>query len=91
MRSRAEGWVHVMDKQRATAIAIAGFGSETRDRIEVSSDGRLLIRRDFLRGGERNLHFWLHFVSMPVQVGAATSPQAMQSPLLVEWDSPDPL
>jgi hypothetical protein len=39
MRSRAEGWVHVMDKQRATAIAIAGFGSETRDRIEVSPDG----------------------------------------------------
>ena len=75
-----------MDSQRATAIAVAGFGAETRDRIEVSADGRLLIRRDFVRGGERSLHFWLHFVTMPVQVGAATSPQAMQSPLQVEWE-----
>src|SRR5262245_20359247 len=83
--SRAEGWAHVMDQQRATAIAVAGFGADTRDHIEVSADGRLRIRRDFLRAGERNLHFWLHFVTMPVQLGAATSPQAMQSPLQVEW------
>jgi len=37
---------------------------------------------------ERSLHFWLHFVTMPVQVGAAISPQAMQNPLRVEWDAP---
>jgi len=86
LKSRAEGWAHVMDKQRATAIAVAGFGAESRDRIEVSADGRLLIRRDFTRGGERSLHFWLHFVTMPVQLGAATSPQAMQTPLQVDWD-----
>jgi hypothetical protein len=83
----AEGWAHVMDKQRATAIAVAGFGEETRDRIEVSSDGHLLIRRDFSGGASRAIHFWLHFVTMPVQVGAATSPQAMQSPLRIEWEN----
>ena len=83
-KSTAEGWAHVMDKQRATAIAVAGFGEETRDRIEVSTDGRLRIRRDLQGGGDRSLHFWLHFVTMPVQVGAATSPQAMQTPLRVE-------
>jgi hypothetical protein len=87
-RSRAEGWAHVMDSKRATAIAVEGFGDETRDGIEVSADGRLVIRRDFLRGGERSLHFWLHLVTMPVQVGAATSPQAMQNPVRVEWDAP---
>jgi hypothetical protein len=80
----AEGWAHVMDKQRATAIAVAGFGEETRDRIEVSADGHLLIRRDFAGGSERTLHFWLHFVTNPVQLGAATSPQAMQNPLRIE-------
>jgi hypothetical protein len=84
--SRAEGWAHVMDKQRATAIAVAGFGEEGRDHIEAAADGRVRIRRDFPGGGERNLHFWLHFVTMPVQVGAATSPQAMQNPLRVEWE-----
>jgi hypothetical protein len=86
-RSAAEGWAHVMDKQRATAIAVAGFGEEARDRIEVSADGRLRIRRDFPGGGERILHFWLHFVTMPVQVGAATSPQAMQNPPRVEYET----
>jgi hypothetical protein len=82
----AEGWAHVMDKQRATAIAVAGFGEETRDSIEVSAEGHLRIRRDFAGGSGRALHFWLHFVTMPVQVGAATSPQAMQSPLRIEWE-----
>src|SRR5262249_18749536 len=84
--SRAEGWAHVMDGRRATAIAVANFGGETRDGIGVVTDGHLRIRREFSGGGERTLHFWLHFVSMPVQVGAATSPQAMQSPLRVEWE-----
>jgi len=37
------------------------------------------------RGNERYLHFWLHFVGMPVQLGAATSPQAILNPLRVEW------
>ena len=61
-KSRAEGWAHVIDQQRATAIAVAEFGAETRDRIEVTADGHLLIHRDFVRGGERTLHFWMHFV-----------------------------
>jgi hypothetical protein len=85
-KTRAEGWAHVMDQQRATAIAVAGFGEGARDRIQVSDTGRVLIRRDFLGTGDRSLHFWLHFVTMPVQVGAATSPQAMQNPLQVEWE-----
>ena len=32
----------------------------------------------------KGLRFWLHFVDVPVQVGAVTSPQAMLAPLLVE-------
>jgi hypothetical protein len=79
-----EGWAHLMDSRRATAIAVDGFGRESRDRIEASTDGHLLIRRDLLNGGEGTMHFWLHFVTMPVQVGAATSPQSMQNPLAVE-------
>ena len=45
-----------MDKQRAKAIALAGFGDQSRDRIEVSGEGRLLIRRDFIGCGKRGLH-----------------------------------
>ena len=81
----AEGWAHVMDKQRATAIAVANFGDQTNDSIDVSADGHFRIRRNFPTSADRTLHFWLHFVTMPVQLGAATSPQAMQNPLRIDW------
>ena len=35
--------------------------------------------------GPKALTCWFHFVRMPVQVGAATSPQAMLAPLEVEF------
>jgi len=90
----AEGWAHVMDASRCTALAVAGFGRGSHDRIEIESDGRVRIARDFAGGpsapprGPKVLRFWFHFVPMPVQIGAATSPQAMLAPLAVAWDHP---
>jgi hypothetical protein len=91
----AEGWAHVMDATRCTALAVADFGRGTRDRIEIDRRGRVRIARAYSRGGapspdrqnQRVLRFWLHFVPMPVQIGAATSPQAMLAPLLVMWQT----
>jgi hypothetical protein len=81
-----EGWAHLMDSTRATAVAVEDFGrGRTEGEMRVQSDGRLVIRRNGLRGEKKTLHFWLHFVAMPVQVGAATSPQSMMSPLAVDW------
>ncbi len=83
----AEGWAHVMDRRRATAVAVKDFAADSaiqRDSIAVSPEGRLTIRREFGVGGTRTLTFWLHFVDMPVQVGAATSPQSMMGPPVVE-------
>jgi hypothetical protein len=89
----AEGWAHVMDSRRCSALAIAEFGRKgARDRISVGADGRARLSRDFSVGsgepprGPKSLTFWLHFVPMPVQVGAATSPQSMLTPLRVDWD-----
>jgi hypothetical protein len=87
----AEGWAHLMDKSRCTAFAVADFGRSSRDDIVCSSSGALILRRRFAKPGTasgktaKTVRFWLHFVSMPVQVGAATSPQAMLAPLSVEW------
>jgi hypothetical protein len=88
----AEGWAHVMDRQRCTAAALADFGLGGVDRITVSDEGRLRITRSLaeLRSvgyapPRSACTFWLHFVSMPVQIGAATSPQAMLAPLRVFW------
>ncbi len=90
----AEGWAHVMDVSRCTALAVAGFGRGSRDRIEIASDGLVRIAREFAGGpsapprGPKTLTFWLHFVPMPVHVGVATSPQAMLAPLAIAWDKP---
>lgn len=81
-----EGWVHVMDEQLCTAIAVDRFARETSDRIEAAADGRVQIWRENPKrtGAEspkaRTLIFWLHFVPSPPHVGAVTSPQSMQSP-----------
>jgi hypothetical protein len=87
----AEGWAHVMDKKRCTAVAVEGFAAAGQEaEIRAGADGRLRLGRTFApAGGEvpkgtKRLTFWLHFVGMPVQVGAATSPQAMLAPLRVE-------
>src|SRR5262249_49784896 len=76
---RAEAWAHVMDTQRCTAVALADFAKSDGE-IAIDADGRLRLHRQ----GTKQLRFWLHFVSMPVHVGAATSPQAMLAPLRVE-------
>jgi hypothetical protein len=87
----AEGWAHVMDRERCTAVAVAGFADAGQEsKLHIDADGRLWIGRTFARGemavprGPKQLTFWLHFVPMPVHVGAATSPQAMLAPLLVQ-------
>jgi hypothetical protein len=96
----AEGWVHAMDSRRCTAMAVASFGAGsngTLDLFEVEGNGLLRFERQFLAIGPaagarklatKGLKFWIHFVTMPVQVGAKTSPQAMLAPLEVRWRRP---
>ena len=87
--ARPEGWAHLMDRQRATAIAVDGFARGTEDRLHVSGDGELAVRRKFAKGATRKrLIFWCHFVSFPLQIGAMTSAQSMQAPLRVSQPNP---
>jgi hypothetical protein len=100
-----EGWVHVTDRTRCTAMAVADFGKpsqRTLDRFEIEGKGLLRFERRYrpeqakprsgkspaMNNNNKNLRFWIHFVTMPVQVGAKTSPQAMLSPLEVRWERP---
>lgn len=89
---RVEGWAHVMDRDRCTALAVRDFGKKTEDRIEVESAGRLAVWRDYSKKAapaprvtQKTLVFWMHFVNTPPHVGAVTSPQAMLAPLETTW------
>lgn len=81
-----QGWGHLMDSKRATAIAVDRFGHLTDDTIELGERGRVHLERAFgpqLKGeppAGKRLTFWLHVVSSPPQRGAATSPQSMLFP-----------
>jgi hypothetical protein len=80
-----------MDRQRCTVLAVADFTNPKEEAdITIDADRRLRFWKSFVRKGKqppkgpKKLTFWLHFVDMPVQVGAVTSPQAMLAPLSVE-------
>jgi hypothetical protein len=80
-----EGWAHVMDRQRCLAMAVDHFAVGADDRLSVSADGRVELRRSFpaaRAAPAKRLRLWLHFVPFPPQETAATSPQAMQNPVV---------
>jgi hypothetical protein len=84
----AAGWAHLMDRASAAAIAVAGFGETTRDRILLEATGRIEVSRelaaaDSLPAGPRELRFAIHLVDSPPHAGAVTSPQSMAAPLAV--------
>lgn len=92
-RAAAEGWAHVMDRGRCLALAVDEFGLGNTDSIEIAAEGDVtLLRRFAAREGtssvSKHLRFWLHFVGFPPHVTAATSPQAMLSPLSVRVSKP---
>ena len=81
--NEAEGWIHVIDQKRCTAMAVAEFGRAglaTIDRFDIHGTGQIGVERRFppeKTGQEvakvpiKTLRFWLHFVTNPVQVSAA--------------------
>jgi hypothetical protein len=83
---RAEGWAHLMDDKRCIALAIHGFGRDTRDSINAAADGKVTVWREFnpqRSKAAKRLRFWVHFVFSPPQRSARASPQQMQTPLEV--------
>jgi hypothetical protein len=81
-----EGWAHLMDRQKCLAVAVADFARSSSDQIGISADGTLSLKRRYSGGssqGKKHFRFWLHFVSNPPHISAATSPQSMQLPLEV--------
>lgn len=87
---KVHGWAHVMDDKRATALAVDDFGEASTDAITVNGNGQLRWIRQYDAAAAkqtRQLEFWLHFVSMPVHIGARTSARSMQEPLKVEWNN----
>jgi len=85
----AEGWLHVMDRQRCLALAVDRFAQDAGERLTATADGSVRIWREYAADSaaksslQKTLRCWLHFVHYPPQYSAATSPRMMQTPPVV--------
>jgi hypothetical protein len=52
--------------------------------MALSGGGQLSFRNVFPAGQRHEIAVYEHFVTTPVQIGAATSPSAILSPLVYE-------
>ncbi len=84
---RADGWIHVMDKQRCLALSVFRFAGRRKGRIAATADGTVTVTSGSpedtqgAAGDRHSLRAWLHFVFFPPQQSATASPQAMQHPI----------
>ena len=79
----AEGWLHVLDRKVAVAVAVEEFQRRVGCSVSLFSDGTLAIYQTQPETASQPLRLavYYHFVPTPVQIGAVTSPQAMLAPL----------
>lgn len=83
------GWGHVQGVREVVAFAIDGLqGFLGSSRISIDGAGQLSIRLAPASPRSRHeLTVYEHFVSTPVQIGAATSPAAILTPLAAVCDA----
>ena len=79
----AEGWGHLEGGDRALAFAVEDFARQAGEySIVLAGDGQLEFRfAPSDPGGSHSFAVYQHYVSVPISVGAATSPVAMSTTL----------
>jgi hypothetical protein len=78
------GWGHVQGGREVVAFAIAPPPAAVPGTSRVSANGAGLTTFEFAPAAPQTTHtltVYQHYVSSPVQIGAATSPAAILSPL----------
>ena len=84
-RFNAIRWAHIQDGKEVIAFAMDTGGDRAGEyRITLDGTGQTAFRFAAAKAGtSRHLTVYEHFVAPPVQIGAATSPAAILSPLSV--------
>ena len=88
-RSQMVRWGHIQGGKETIAFAVDG-NPDLPGRYQFSLDGEGGTSIRFTESTPRTQHeltVYEHFVSPPVQIGAATSPTSMLSPLVATCDA----
>jgi hypothetical protein len=83
------GWGHLQGGREVVAFAIARPAASTPGTYRMSASGSGNTAFEFAPAAPQTTHtltVYQHYVSSPVQIGAATSPAAILSPLRVIGD-----
>jgi hypothetical protein len=86
--ARIDGWGHLQGVDRAVAFAFEGFGRPP-GKYSIALDGNGQVAFRFAPehpGTAHTISVFEHYVASPAAVGAATSPVAMSSPLVVSFE-----
>ena len=84
--STVSGWGHAQGPDHVVAFGIDHLGRDPGSYLmAVTGSGQLTLGRS-VNNGVQNLTIYQHFVSVPVHIGAATSPMSMLNPLSVRCD-----
>jgi hypothetical protein len=80
-RSLVEGWGHLQGPTRAVAFAMGDFAREAGTyTMGVDGAGQLSMMVSRPGRSRHELTVYQHYVSVPVHIGAATSPMSMLNP-----------
>ena len=85
---RARGWGHFQEAGENGNVVAFGFGgsaSASEYSFNLSGDGKLLMRGTASPSKAAQLDAFFHFIPVPTQHTARTSPAAMMSPLQVTY------
>ena len=78
-------WGHIQDAKEAVAFALESTPEQTGDwRVKIEGGGQISFRYvERTPVTQHRIAVYEHFVTTPVQIGAATSPSAILNPLTV--------
>src|SRR5206468_269199 len=81
------GWGHLQGAKEVVAYAVEGVRTRPGAyRITLDGAGQTTFQFAPVPQSKHELTVYAHFVSTPVQIGAATSPAAILSPLVAICD-----
>jgi hypothetical protein len=88
VEGRSKGWGHFQEAKESGNVIAFGFAGQAPSReysCSLSGDGKLRYRDQASTAGPAQLDAFFHFIPVPAQHTARTSPAAMMAPLEVTY------
>jgi hypothetical protein len=89
--AQTQGWGHFQEaRENGNVVAYGFYGGTPKDEqsLTLTGEGKLQYRRNLSDPRVASIHAFFHFIPVPAQHTARTSPAAMMKPLQVTYPEP---